>query len=95
MIQSGFVELTSQGLPWPLSGGAGRREFVSPDVQFPQPFAFTPRMQVALSGLTTIGGDLILTIDAVNVQPEEFNIRVVVDGNTQMEHIRVTWFAHD
>jgi hypothetical protein len=78
-------------------------DFRSADLAFPQRFPGTPTVVLSLAGIaallpsagTSSVTDLRVELDAEDVQPEEFNIRIRTATNTHLYDVWVNWIAHD
>ena len=96
MIRTGTLYYGAGSTPdWPLSDPIGApREFVTPDVGFPTPFGRIPDVIVALSGIQS-SGDVAVSVEATEIQKEEFNIKVIAHGDAVINGVWVTYLAYD
>jgi hypothetical protein len=71
-------------------------EFRTPDLPFAQAFAGTPTVVLSLAGIDSDHQfNLRLRLDAEDVQPDEFNIRISTWGDTLIYHVWVNWIAYE
>jgi len=75
---------------------------VTPDIAFVppwggavSPFSSPPVVVVSLTGIQATAGPPDVLLMVQNVQAEEFNIRVDVNGTCALGSLWVTWVAHD
>ena len=95
MILTGFVWYNvnlTEG--WTLASGSGERVFRSQDIQFNPPFQTPPAVALAISGIDSEKG-LRLTLQAFDVEPGEFNIRLGTWAETAIYQVWITWIAFD
>jgi hypothetical protein len=96
MIQSGTIYYGVDSQDWTLHEGTGRRVFRPPDVRFDTPFSTTPNVVLSLRGIDSDNNaNLRLWVEAFDVEPEEFSIRVLTHGDTLIYNVWVAWIAHD
>jgi hypothetical protein len=71
-------------------------EFRTPDMPFAQAFPSTPTVVLSLAGIDAGNEEnLRLRLQAEDVQPDEFNIRIVTWGDGLIYGVWVTWIAYD
>jgi hypothetical protein len=97
MIQSGTLFYgVDNSQDWTLHDGSGRRVFLPPDVRFETAFSAPPQVVLALHGVDSDhNANLRLWVEAYDIEPEEFSIRVLTHGDTLIYNVWVTWIAHD
>ena len=96
MIQSGVIHLSVQMPGWTLNTGNGDRTFLSPDIGFLPPFGSPPRVLVALSGVDADhNANVRVIVEAVEIENDEFNIRVNTWADTSLHSVQVTFLAYD
>jgi hypothetical protein len=96
MIQSGVIHLSAQMQGWTLNTGTGDRTFLSPDIGFQPPFGSPPKVLVALAGIDAEhAANLRVIIEAVEIENDEFNIRVNTWADTSIHSVQVAFIAHD
>ncbi len=95
MIQTGREWYCTGKTPeWNLDSGNGERVFRAPDIAFSLPFPAPPTVQLAVGGVDS-SANLRVTLQAYDIEPGEFSIRIGTWGDTAIHQLWVTWIAHD
>jgi H-type lectin domain len=95
MIQTGMV-LFGDSPEWNLSAGSGERFFRTPDVCFDPPFETAPAVVLAMAGVdSAYTANLRIALEAYDIEPGEFSIRIRTWDDTLLFNVLVTWIAHD
>lgn len=96
MIRSGTVSYGTESPAWNLDSGFGDRSFRTQDVMFDVPFDAPPKVLLALAGIdsehTT---NLRVVVEAYDIEPGEFSIRVRTWHDTVIYNVLIAWLAHD
>jgi H-type lectin domain len=96
MIQTGMAGFGVDSPDWNLNTGIGERSFRTPDVSFDPPFDSAPHVVLAIGGVDIANlANLRLGLEAYDVEPGEFSIRIRTWSDTQLYNVLVTWIAHD
>ncbi len=95
MLQTGTVWYGVDSPGWNLHSGTGERVFRAPDVSFDPPFGTPPKVMLAVAGIdsdqTT---NLRVVLEAYDVEPGEFSIRINTWDDTLVYNVWVAWIAH-
>lgn len=96
MIQTGMVLYSTEAPDWNLDTGTGERSFRTPDVSINQPFDAAPNVVLAVAGVDcSQATNLRLALEAYDIEPGEFSIRIKTWDDTLIYGVLVTWIAHD
>jgi|SRR5215212_5876880 len=97
MIQTGVVFFGYGNEPtWNLGAGSDSRTFTTPDIHFAQPFPNTPTMVLAINGIDSDHNtNLRVSLEPLDVEKDEFNIKINAWADTRLYGIWVTWIAND
>ena len=96
MIQTGSANYGVHSPEWNLLDGTGDRSFRAPDISFDPPFDTTPRVSLALAGIDNdVTANLRVALEAYDIEPGEFSLRIITWADTKLYSVAVTWIAHD
>jgi hypothetical protein len=96
MIQTGTAWYTADSPEWNLHTGTGDRFFRPADVKFDPPFDASPHVVLALAGVDcSHEANLRLDLEAYDIEPGEFSIRIKAWDDTLVFGVQLTWIAHD
>lgn len=78
---------------WRLNSGTGERRFRA-TIKFPEPFATSPRVAVALTGVDASNAtNLRIWIAAQDIETREFDLAVNTWDNTILYGVTGVWIA--
>ncbi len=96
MIQTGTAWYSVQTPGWNLHVGTGPRSFRTPDISFQPQFPAPPTVVLAIGGVDSEHvTNLRATLQAYDIEPEEFSIEIGTWGDSAIYQLWVTWIAHD
>lgn len=96
MIQSGRLHYNVDTRGWDLASGSGERWLEPPDIEFETPFATAPKVVLALAGVDSDQAtNLRLNLEAYDIGPEEFSVRISTWDDTLVYAVWITWIAHE
>jgi hypothetical protein len=96
VIQSGTLHYNVETRGWDLASGSGERWLEPPDVAFDTPFSAAPKVSLALSGIDADQAtNLRLNLEAYDIGPDEFSVRISTWDDTLVYAVWVAWIAHD
>ena len=96
MIQTGSINYGVHTPEWNLLTGTGDRSFRPADIAFDPPFDTTPKVVLSLAGVDNdAGANLRVALEAYDIEPGEFSLRIFTWADTRLYSVAVTWLAHD
>ena len=96
MVRSGTLWYGTESPGWSLNTGFGDRTFRALDVTFDPPFEVAPNVLVALAGVDSEHAtNLRVVVEAYDIEPGEFSIRVRTWHDTILYNVQIAWLAHD